>query len=614
VSFIKPKPHAPTLAELMDLWTRVVPDDFWRAMQGDPSEAVFRGLAAEMATLGSQADRGVQARFILPSALQRFEPATLSSRAEGTVTVERQATLELAMVVPVAALRFTSSDGARQYFNGDALFWWPGEGGAKDVRVVCDVEGFVGNLDFEANPDGSLDLDLFTLVPGQDRSNDGSVPMDGVLQDTGYPDVLAPELVGQYLEITAATFTPNIGVRRITGFSWPQTESPPSSGLYPRQVTLDTQIWLRSPEPMLYDSTAVTYTDYYAQAWQGGSSIPLFGAVPAVGDAFLFTQASPFDSIVIDILDGAGDWTVSYLYWNGVSYQPLPSLSDPTLGWTVPGKAQVSWGIPADWTPEVSPLSGLAWYTVWVELTALVVVVTAPTFDRVSTIETLPVRPDTAVSWQVLDYGEDLGLTITAIPQAPTGGRDNDLYLLGDNRGVYRQAGEDQETFRQRIARLTDVVSPNAIQRVVNRALEPLGLTGLAVDVSSTGDNGVLQYPGLFFDVPTSSLPIASAFDMYAAGDVYPQIDGMLLLDTNEAWGWFFVLVPYSDIGEFGAFYDEGPVVTDWSETLVDAFESCFFDGYPVTYYGILAGITGAINAIKAGGVGWTLVRSELLT
>ena len=77
---VKPPSRPPDLASLLDLWTRVVPDDFWRHIQGTPSEAVFRGLASEMATLAAQSDRGTQGRFILPSTIQRAPPASLGVR------------------------------------------------------------------------------------------------------------------------------------------------------------------------------------------------------------------------------------------------------------------------------------------------------------------------------------------------------------------------------------------------------------------------------------------------------------------------------------------------------------------------------------------------------
>ena len=263
----------------------------------------------------------------------------------------------------------------------------------------------------------------------------------------------------------------------------------------------------------------------------------------------------------------------------------------------------------------MSALSGLAWYYMRATVTALVLVTDAPTFRRVSTVTTAPLRQDPQVEWTILRWEQDVGLEVTAIPLAPTGGRDNDLYLQGDNRGIYRQLGEDQETFRQRVARLADVVSPNAIQRIVNRALQPLGLTGLAADVSSTDLAGQLVFPGLFFDLTPADLPLAGAFDLYGAGDLYPETPGMVMLDSDEAWGWFFVLVPHADDGEFGAFFDGGPTITDYPpDTLVGAFDTAFADGYPVSYYAVLAGLAGQIDAAKAGGVGWTLIRDILVT
>lgn len=612
---IKPPVEIPSLTSLLELWTRLTPEDFWRAMLGTPSEAVFRGLAGELAQLASQADRGIQARFLLPSAIQRSIPAYIGSKANAVVSLQRSGPLEFPLVIAPGALLFQTRRGDRTYTNTSSLLWWPGEGGTKAVKVECEVEGYVGNLEFEANADGTLDLDLLSLV-SRDRSNTGATALGGVLSDTGLPDVFSPQVVSSYLQVVSATQPANVSrVMRITGFADPQVENPPGSGQYPTQVTLDPERWDRSPEPVLEDITLATFTDFYTQAWDGSGAVPLFGAVPAAGDSFYFTQAAPFDGLVIDLLSGAGTWTVAWEYWDGGAWVALPDLADPTLGWTQPGVSQISWSIPGDWATIVSPLSGLPWYFVRANLAAVALVTTAPTFRRVSTITTAPLVPDTSVEWHVMAWEADVGLQITEIAQSPINGRDNDLYLLGDNRGIYRQMGEDPETFRQRIARLSDVVSPNAIQRIVNRALQPLGLTGLVADVSSKGSDGLLLYPGLFFDLTPADLPLAGAFDLYQAGDLFPETPGMVMLEADEAWGWFIVLVPYASDGEFGAFMDDGPIITEYPpETLVDALDTAFMDGYPVTYYSLLAGLAGQIDVAKAGGVRWTFARDLLVT
>lgn len=123
-------------------------------------------------------------------------------------------------------------------------------------------------------------------------------------------------------------------------------------------------------------------------------------------------------------------------------------------------------------------------------------------FPNTVELETGATPPDESgtISWRLLDW-IDLGFVVEdATP--PTGGTDDHLYMLGDNRGIYRQPGETAEGFRKRGSTLQDVVSPNAINRAVNLELQDLGLTGLAIDVQVQPlGNEEEGYRGIFWDV-----------------------------------------------------------------------------------------------------------------
>ncbi len=118
-------------------------------------------------------------------------------------------------------------------------------------------------------------------------------------------------------------------------------------------------------------------------------------------------------------------------------------------------------------------------------------------------------------SWRILDWGVDFGLSVTNA-LSPAGGASAILDEIGDERGVQRRAGEagdaGDDTYRERVSALADVVSPNALSRTANRILAPYGEAALLREVS---------YPlfrGFFFDGDaTSSDPeIAFAYDFDA--------------------------------------------------------------------------------------------------
>lgn len=73
-------------------------------------------------------------------------------------------------------------------------------------------------------------------------------------------------------------------------------------------------------------------------------------------------------------------------------------------------------------------------------------------------------------AWRVLDWASDWKLTAANAAQ-PAGGRSGMLDMLGAERNLPRQTGEDDDAYRDRIAQVADVVTPNAIRRALNRAM-----------------------------------------------------------------------------------------------------------------------------------------------
>lgn len=75
--------------------------------------------------------------------------------------------------------------------------------------------------------------------------------------------------------------------------------------------------------------------------------------------------------------------------------------------------------------------------------------------------------------WKILDWGLDWGLTCTNAA-SPSGGKHAMLDALGREKNIDRSPGEPDDAYRQRIAQLADVVSPNAIRRALNRVVPGL--------------------------------------------------------------------------------------------------------------------------------------------
>jgi hypothetical protein len=98
------------------------------------------------------------------------------------------------------------------------------------------------------------------------------------------------------------------------------------------------------------------------------------------------------------------------------------------------------------------------------------------------------------VSWTILDWVNDWGLSVTNAAQ-PSGGTSAMLDELGEERRIRRISGEADATYRQRVAVPADTVSPNAVKRMLNRTLtKGAGLSWCFREV------GTSLLPGFFWD------------------------------------------------------------------------------------------------------------------
>lgn len=276
-----------------------------------------------------------------------------------------------------------------------------------------------------------------------------------------------------------------------------------------------------------------------------------------------------------------------------------------------------------------------------------------------------------STSWRVVSFVE-LGLTCSN-PLAPAGGADDVLGLLGEERDVQRLPGEDDESYRRRIAEPSDAVSPMAIIRAMHRALAPFGADGTLREV------GTEIFPGAFFDADdcydrgsfvvtgvatgtfedgelvyqdASGGPIAVGRAIVrspAAVGVLPQplgapelvgiepagetpfISGVLLRgqrtgakianptvtegpSIEDAWR---VQLSYEEFRGFflveAAVEGVGDFGAAYDEGASNAYDAApffaFYDGFPLTSALARRGLWQAVDGVRMGGVGFDVVR-----
>lgn len=191
----------------------------------------------------------------------------------------------------------------------------------------------------------------------------------------------------------------------------------------------------------------------------------------------------------------------------------------------------------------------------------------------------------------------DIGLTILS-QAALTGGRDGELEAAAADRGLGRAPGESDPALRERVTYLDDVVSPNAIRRLLNRSLLPQGIRYRLLEVR---DMDTLR--GFFMDLDAmdfgSTAPIPKVVGSVLVGD------GAVLLDRFVRL--FVVMVSPGSGGEFGAGFDS-PIVPN-----TNAWDWAFPDGYPVGYNAVIAGLYQQLLEIRAGGVAFVILRDPTL-
>lgn len=592
------------------------------AMSSPTTKPVWQAAAGGLAALSERHARRRQAEsYIWPHSLQTHPPAGFAVTAKISVTLERTESTDLALYVAARRMVIVGP-GERTYVNIDPIeYARRDESSTREVMFECAtrtgkaIPGECGNIDFLCNDDlnvpkglpaGWFLSDLLSLEDAsRGRSKGGaSIVLQGgqsTIKDSGIPSTFEAGDANLYAEILFSSDANNIGkLYRIQYFRWPGAEEPAGSNIRPSYAVLD-DLNVRERWKSVQQDDGGVFTDYTSAANSEavGGDVPLLPAAPAVGDAMYFGAAAPINRIGLRLdTEGVGVYTLAWEIWDGIAWVAAVGVQDGTLAFAKPGLGYV---VVENLATQVQvAVNGVSAFWVRARVSAFTSLATQPIggYGFPLCWEGMAAEAE-SVEWAVRDF-KDLGMAITSARHVSLG-RDDDLGLIGDGRGIYPSSGETQEAFRTRIFKVPDVISPNALTRVLNRILAPLRLTGHIVD---TGD----AVTGFFFDI--------DALDYYGVGDLYPQNKWHLLLSTWEAYGFFFAQVPWVGEGDFGMFFDDGPVyyVADKGLYVGPSFDEGFFDGFsPFAAKNVYTLIYDELRRRKGGGVAFAILPDASL-
>ncbi len=603
--------RAPTKADVLKILEAVTPPHYHRPILDDPGgyAALYRQMACQMAIAAERALVSAQSSFFLPYPTQARPPASSARSATFEMALRRTSDMDQGRILEIGSLDMNGDQG-RRYTNALRIEWVPYDSETiKIVSMVSEIQGVVGNLDHLADPaTGRLDnpetglpaTDILGLAAQGGRSGVGATvtatpAQDSTLADSGRPDQLIANDIGLYVKITASAHAANVGrILKIGSFQSPGVEVPAFSGLRPNSVTLE-DLSIRTEVGSVKAADGAVFTDETAAARnQVINDVTLLPVLPVVGDAIYVGALQKFSAITIDIsTPGVGDWVVTWEFWNGSAWVSVPNPQDGTGSMQLAGENTVRFDEPVGWATVAVDSTTMFW--VRGRLSTLTAHTSSPRAKLLTVFQARPLTPEIGTcEWSVLDW-IGLGFEVDSM-MAPAGGRDDTLRLLGDSRGVFQQTGESDDQFRVRAARMADVVSPVAINKAVNRELATYGLKGKAIDVA----NG---FDGFFLD--------EDFLDYYAPGDPAdaPLSPYKLPIDHGEAYGGFFVIVPFLDRGDnFGFEWGGTRAQTVLGEQTTAAWGVGYYGGYAITADASYRSIFDAVDKARAGGIGFTMI------
>lgn len=222
-------------------------------------------------------------------------------------------------------------------------------------------------------------------------------------------------------------------------------------------------------------------------------------------------------------------------------------------------------------------------------------------------------------------------VSVYQVLEPTTPGKTPDLDGLGDNRGIYRNLGETDATYRLRIRSMPDVVSPGAIRRAVERVLasSPVPLDFVFIETFELRYQTCWDAPSPNVGTPTydgGTPPLADEYDdtVFVFDDPRPvtlptQFKNRWL-DSVEYRGAFIVVLPNNvTVEDVGLAYDDlgtGPtdfLASNGRRRGTPAYDidnddnvtvmTAAYDGFDRGRGALYAAIYADIQRIKAAGV-----------
>jgi hypothetical protein len=627
-----------TFAEIQAIWESSVDpayrEPFETAGEGNGFEA-WTQLFAQFERASKAIDVTTQAMFISPWSGQSNPPAAGAAQAIVQLTFQRTGLLQSELVLGKGLVfvqeQTTDSDvdgpvtvlTGRRYTLLDDLVFNPGEQGPFTVMAEAVKPGYGYN---NPRPGTLAEIDQ----PGSGFNNQHAtvlpIPQPAVLNapasrvrliTINQPDMFVPDHIGQYVAFVTGS---NQGaIARMVAFGAPRPDLVPQQG-----SSVDLELFYS----LLLSPTAGTFAE--------GEPVKI-----GAGTGYLRVVGSGYDP---------AKKRLAVVLSNGTA---------PVIGDTLLGLASGATG------------------TVQAVL------------SNTDLVAEAPIAGIGGAQWRVLDWVADWGLTVTNVA-SPTGGLAPFLDELGAERAIGRAPGESDDSYRERVKQIADVVTPNAIRRALNRTLgglpwcfrevgssflpgvyydgdlSPAGgpsnsslasanqecsydedvfvLTGVVASGSFVFQPGishrvVLETPDntlyatgwfgsltggvtMVFVRTHGSIPSpipaglrvrvvdTGALFTVASGIVPASVNGRrfrVYLDYTQFRAFFLVGVPRLDLDDFGFAYDAG------ADDAYDAQPfSAFYDGEPLGDAAVYLRVYYAVNAARAGGVGFELYMEDV--
>lgn len=538
------KRGALTIDELLEVWRGAVAEDFAEPLieagEGNGLEVTTQGLA-QLERVSRAIDRSTQSLYILPHSSQTAPPASGGELAEVVLTVTRTKNLHLPVVI----------EKGRFVIEEVQVDW-----GENDGETVYTGRRFIAQETVMFAPGDTGPLFMFATAerPGDGYNN----PLPGTLRrivqvGAGFTNDQA-SVTAVDPPLTAAP-EPRASATLISA-NQADTVHPEHVGAYV-QFTAGSNAGrvfrtrgYTSPNPptdggrleleLLHVVSGSVFTGVFSE----GEQVVLYNSgVPAA-----------YGLLVAERSFGGKKFLAIQI--TTVAFASLPGA---TLVQGVRSSAQLTFDT--------------------VVVNGINVTVTGPT-----------------ETWRVFDWASDLGVVVTNEAQ-PANGRTATLDELGIERGIFRTPNEEDGTYRQRIARVADVVSPNALRRAINRVLVPIGRKGYLREVG-------YDLAGLFMDGSSADIVDAKgALDLDFV--TRPQDRFKLALDVFEMRGFFLVGCPPFASQDFGAHLDG--TTADPNPGTPAVVDVSFFDGFPVFSTEVYRALWQVLEAARAGGVGFDL-------